>query len=227
MTANNTQTGPKFAYYRSLHDGQVVPALRFPPGYEDGHPNEYEGVDGYDPAKGDDVAKARLEADAADSRIDKSGYLAPVFANTPIATTEEPLPPVSIVYANSGVATPVPGGPEALPGKSDGGQVVVGGADRSQVRVTGEPPAPVEGTVNPADVAAVQIAANAAAADALANPAAPVTSPSAPAPDATTAPSDGLTVAQLREALDAKKIEYTSADLKADLQAKLDAAPKA
>ncbi len=223
MTANNTQTGPKFAFYRATHDGQVYPALKNPPGYEDRNPNEYEGVESYDAAKGDDIAKARAAADAAEASIDKSGYLAPLFANTPIASVEEPLPPTSLVYANPGVqpnTTP-------LPGQSDGGQVVVGGADRSQVRVTGEPPAPVEGVVNPADVAQVQIDANAAAADALANPTAPVTSPSTPAPDGAGNPSDGLTVAQLHEELDAKQIEYTSADLKADLQAKLDAAPKA
>lgn len=34
----------KFKHYRSKHDGAVYPALKFPVGYEDAHPEEFEGV---------------------------------------------------------------------------------------------------------------------------------------------------------------------------------------
>jgi hypothetical protein len=185
MTANNAQTGPKAKFYRSKHDGQVYPALRTPSGYEDQHPELFEPVDGdsYDAASDKD-ANERVAKDAADAGIDKSGYMSYATVQIPGGSAQEPIPAASLVYGNPGrpsEATP-------LPGRNDGGQVVIGGADRDQVRLTGEPASLPTGVTNPAEVAQKQIAANEQAKEALANPPAAgnttTTAPTAPAPTA-------------------------------------------
>lgn len=33
---------PKHNFYRVFHSGEVLPALRSPPGYEDDHPQDFE-----------------------------------------------------------------------------------------------------------------------------------------------------------------------------------------
>lgn len=140
MTAEKAPVESKFPWYRSIHDGQVHPALRFPKGYEDQHPEAYEGVESYDPAKGDEVAEKQAAADAEDAAADKSTYVAAgvVVEDAPVLAVD----PVDL----------------STDGSAEG------------------------------------------------------------------APSEGLTIPLLKEALDAKGIEYTSRETRDSLAAKLDSA---
>lgn len=232
MSTNNTKISPQFPFYRDKQSGDVHPALTTPRGYEDNHPELYTGLESYTPGA-PDPDRDEIQKDLAADSLDRSGYVAPVMVNTPIATAADPLPAPSMIYAQPGTS---------IPGNAEGripGEVVVGLADRDQTRVSGEAPAPVTGTVNPADVGAAQIEAAQAAAAALqaqtqaaanASLQAQQTKDSGNVPppkdSETGLPEDlnDLTVPALKDELDKRNIAYASTDLKADLVEKLEGA---
>lgn len=49
-------TKPLSTHYRVIATGEILPALKTPPGYEDAHPRDYEAVDA--PARATDTKPA-------------------------------------------------------------------------------------------------------------------------------------------------------------------------
>lgn len=206
----------KFKFYKVTRTGEVLPALRTPSGYEDAHPQDYEGCDG--PARGPDASDvkngtpllATLPAVAAGAAPlyhsgggqDACGPLTPIdLANAPVASLDAAGLPALDPYnkpQRHGPVTTI----EGLKAMAERAPATEGQLQeaRDQNNAAG---------VEPIDVTKIHNDAVKANANA----------------DASTADDndDPGTVAELKEALDAKGIAYTSTDRKADLQAKLDA----
>lgn len=205
----------KFDFYRVKATGEVLPALKHPRGYEDNHPQDFEGCEG--PAR------------AAD---------APEATGRPLET---PLPPVSAGVSplyHSGGGTDAVGHPAPI----DLSNAPVAALDAAGLPAVDPyskpqhngPVTTVEGLEALAEKApATESQLLEARTQNAAAPSAPIVDGSAVVPEAgaptTSAPKaksydgdvDALTVAELKAELDNRGIEYASTDLKADLAGKL------
>jgi hypothetical protein len=189
----------KFDFYRYKATGEVLPALKHPRGYEDNHPQDFEGCDG--PAR---------EADAAEA------------TGRPLET---PLPPVSAGVSplyHSGGGTDSLGHPAAI----DLSRAPVAALDAAGLPAV-DPYTKPQGVGPVTTVEGLAALAGKAPATELELQEARdqnAAAPSAPAPTKAggyDGDVDALTVAELKAELDSRGIEYASTDLKADLAGKL------